>query len=86
MTTVQISQDIIEFSAPVRINPTNEWAASDYDVFSVGRQAGRGTGVYCVLYRRVNGTLLKAAETLKHLKIDNEGVWVSFDRKYSVAA
>lgn len=86
MTTTQITSEIIEFDAPVNMRPTDEWIARDYAGFRIARQAGRGTGVWCSLYVRMNGQLVKAGETLKHLKIDDDGAWLTFGRRYSVAA
>ncbi len=55
-----------------------------FDGFRIARQAGSGTGVYCTLYRKINGQMVKATETLKHLTIDESGAWIAFDRKYRV--
>ncbi len=83
--TVQIGQEVIEFDSPLRLTATNEWGAREFAAFHIGHQAGRGTGVYCTLYDWVNGRLVAITETLKHPIIDDEGIWIRFDRKYNVA-
>ena len=86
MTTTQITNEIIEFDAPVNMRLTTEWVARDYVGFRVARQAARGTGVWCALYIRMDGQLMRAGETLKHLKLDDDGAWLTFGRRYNVAA
>ena len=86
MTTIQlIANDIIEFDAPHKILTTNGWIAQEYAAFRLTRQAGKGRGVYCTLYKRFeDGRMVKATETLKMLKVDETGVWVTFDKPYQV--
>jgi len=82
--TVDLNYEIQEFDARVEFAVTGAWAEGRYDAFKLDRQAKKGTGFYCRLYRRIGEHLVPAGETLKHVKIVGDKVVVKFDRNYIV--
>jgi hypothetical protein len=86
MTTVDLNYEIQEFDARVEFAVTGAWAEGQYDAFKLDRQAKKGTGFYCRVYRRFGDQLVPAGETLKHLKVEGDQVVIKFDRDYVVGA
>jgi hypothetical protein len=84
MTTTTLDPSLVMFHHPVRVQPTNEWISSNFHAFRILRQAGKSTGVWCLLYRQTNTGLVPAAETLKHLHIGKSEITITFDKPYVV--
>jgi hypothetical protein len=84
MTTTHLDPSLITFPHPVRVQPTNEWISSNFHAFRILRQAGKSTGVWCLLYRQTHAGLIPTSETLKHLHVGESEVTITFDQPYVV--
>ncbi len=84
MTTIKFDNTLVTFDRPLVLTATGSWNTRTYHAFRLARQAKRGTGVYVTLYRLIDGQLVKASETLKHLRITGERAELTFDRAYQV--
>lgn len=78
---VTLNSDVIPFETPITLTPTGSWTSSEFEAFSIHGQAQKGSGLYVTLWRTVNGHLVKITDTLKHMQLTDDGVYLSFDGK-----